>query len=555
MRRGIATAALLIATGAQAQQNEPYTRDRITIQQPMSCSATATPGSEIVALSTNGQAGPMVPFTIDPTSTSRLMSVTAGSGKAVTLLLTSTSPVVWDLRGVANGRIASIIVTGRGEQGIVGAPSDIPIEFTDASSMGYMSGACRPLQPISGLDSVVSAAQSIRGRFGRYPDRLYAGRTAIAFDLDGKEVRLPTSVDLKPADVRTRQPIDPNAPAPAFVVMKEMLASGTLRPVGPSTMSRIGSMVTPMQVERPPTDGLESPLPDNLPAEIRARILESRRMAIMARQRAMARRMSYVPSNGFIVMKRVDALPANPNGQNAYFLPSDVPAPARTPPNARLYRISIPASQLPPPEQVDPSIMVESRNEIGTVADLKVSWSGNDMTVAMPPQEPGMAQSGGQVGEAVPSGTTDDGTAIAVGIAAILACLATLGGLVWFFLRRRGGRMTPSNTPKGASRLDALEAAIRQPELKEDVRAFREEAMRLVGREGMDKDLSEEANSILRERFAAIADRYLSTRATSEPDAATALDERLSTSLREMTAKLADIRRRQDQRNVDALAV
>lgn len=555
MRRGIATAALLIATGAQAQQNGPYVGDRIPIQQPMSCGATAAPGSDLVVLSSIGQVGPTVPFAIDPTSASRLMSVTSGSGKAVTLLLSSSSPVVWDLRGVAGGRIASIVVAGRGEQGVVGAPSGISIEFSDPSSMGYMGGACRPLMPISGLESVITAAQGIRARFGRYPDRLYAGRNAIAFDLDGGTVKLPTSVDLKPADVRTRQPIDPNTPKPASIVLREMLTNGTLRPMGQSTMSQIRSMIAPMDVQNPPMDAVDVPLPDNVPAETRARIIESRRMAIMARQEAMARRMSYVPSNGLIVMKQVDALPANPNGQAAYFLPSDVPAPVRTPPNVRLFRISIPASQLPMAEPFDPSTMVESRGEIGTVADLKVSWSGKDMTVAMPPVEPGMAPSGGQVGDAAPNGTTDDGTALAVGITAILACLAALGGLVWFLLRRRGGTRAPAGPARGASRLDALEAAIRQPELKEDVRAFREEAMRLVGREGMDKDLSEEANSILRERFAAIADRYLSTRATSEPEAAAALDERLSTSLREMTAKLADVRRRQDQRNVDALAV
>jgi len=565
MRTRMAAATMLLAsTQAVGQDDTRIVRmddpSRITLQQPVTCSGTVPQGSEMVVLSTTGQAGPMVPFTVDANSASRIVSVTSGSGKATTLLLTSAAPVVWDLRGVAAGRVTSVVVSGRGTQGVVGLPASVPIEYSDSSGSGYMSGgqACRPLMPVNDLNTVVASAQIVRMRFGRYPDRLYAGRSAIAFDLDGADVRLPTTIDLKQADVRTQQPIDPQAPKPAAIMMKEMIDDGTLRFAGPSTMESIRSSITPISPQPSQMDRTQPNIPPNAPPEIRARIMESYRQTMLSRQESMARAMSYVPGSGIIVTRKVDVLPvARGGGQNAFFLPSDVPVPGTIPAGAKLYRIGMPVGQLPPKEtNVDGmQNMLEGqygRGEAGTVADMKVSWSQDVMSMRMPPMDP---MNGSAASAASPSGPlaperSDSTTWI---VLAVLAVLAALGGAVWFI--RRGAGSTSPRPAQGGSRLDSLEAMTKEPALKADVRTFREEAMRLVGREGMDKDLSDEANAVLRDRFGSIADRYMATRPTSEPEAAVALDAKLSESLRDMTQKLMAIRQKQDQRNVEALTV
>jgi hypothetical protein len=539
----------------------------VSYQQPTSCQVDPAADSDIVVLSTTGTAGPMVPYAVDPTTVSHLVPVSGSAGRAVTLVLTSQTSVVWDLRAVAAGRIKAIYASGGGAQGLIGAPKDIPVEIsgTDPETMYGGGRECGRMPIVNSINDSVMMAMGIRTKFGRYPDRLFAGPNASAFDLDRTKAEVPKSADVKLSEIRTSRPLDPNTPQPAPLILKRMLDDGSIRPFDSELSSIIRSSGGTIEPVTAPTAAPEEPMPaalnsPNLSPEAKRSIMEGFERRRQMRAENMMRYNQNVPNSGIILMKPVDALPSMSGRGGEYgsviFLPSDVPQPRIA---GRYYRMSLKAAEIPTTSGRSGggqmSRMLEEQP--GVVPSIVATWKGDAMTVRMPDTD-----ANGQRRPALSANdpvVAEDSSSMLIP-ALVAALLIVVAGAA--FLLMRGRRRPTAEAPVHAAssgqgpkgnRVEALEVMVQDPELKAAVRTFKDAAMRLIARQDLEADLSGKANDVLQKQFSSLASRYLTARPSADEATGIELDRRMLASLKAMTAQLEAIGAEQNKRNIDAL--
>lgn len=559
-----------VPAAIMASPPPPPSADMVSFQQPTSCQAEAAADSDIVVLSTSGQTGPIVPYAVDPEGVSHLIPVSGAAGRPVTLVLTSQSSAVWDLRGVSAGRIRTVYVSGTGSQGVIGAPKDAKVEIIDGRrgsqyGSGYSSSGCRPVPQVTSVNEAIPLAMSIMGRFGRYPDRLYAGRGASAFDLDKAEAQVPKSADVRIGDIRTSQPLPADTPPPGPLMLKKMLDDGSARIMTPDVISQINSAgmtiepIGPAAVD--PQEIAERTMINRpgVPEDVRRRMMESFRMRAEARAARMEQMRSYVPNYGIVLLKPVSSLPRMPGNEytSAIFVPSDVTPPTGT--TTRMFRLPMKASEVPQSMRSgsDNPLSRMLEQQPGTVPDIVATWKGDSMTVRMPQvDENGVRRPATDRSTA----QAEEGSDHSMLVLAVIAVLALLGAAAYALHRRKvstakneDGAATTGTVGAKASRVDALEVMVQDPGLKAAVRGFKEAAMKLIARQDLEPDLTARSNDILQKQFSAQASRYLAARPSSDEATGLELDRRLKASLETMTNQLNEIGDTQNKRHIDAL--
>lgn len=562
----IALAAAMVPQASRADV-APMARDVVSLQQPTSCQNEAAPNSDIVVLSTSGQAGTIVPFAIDERGISHLIPVSGGKGRDVTLVLGSQTSVVWDLRGVASGRVKAVYISGSGAQGVIGAPPTTKVEFS-GDQTGYGDG-CRFTVMATSPDSAVSAAMSVQNKFGRYPDRLFAGRAASAFDLDSVKAEVPRTADVKLADIRANRTLSPDTPAPAPLRLKKMIDDGSIRILDNDIMSQIrnaGIQITPIQaqvapvVNQPNDDLLNRP---GLTPQMRAAIAENMVARERSRAQEIARMSSYVPSSGIVVLKPIQSIPQMPGGDSmgAIFVPSDVTPPTQM--SGRLYRLPMKASEVPMSSREGSSSSLTRMMEAqaGTQPDVAATWKGDSMTIRMPQSD--------RTGERRPISSApiaqeseeSSGFLIPLLGGALLACI---GGMAFLLTKGRHAKRpstTGSTTIGGAGdddvlrQIHAVERTAAEPGLKEKAATFHAEVNRLAVRQDLDDDIAEKCGVLVEERFQQAAKRYLVARPTADAATGAHMDEAMSATIGSITASLREIGAEQDRRNIEAMTM
>ena len=533
----------------------------VDLAPAVSCDVATPADTDLIVLSTPGQAGSIVPFAIGETrSTTRLVSVSGQSGRPVALVLTSGHSTVWDLRGVAPGRIKAVFVYGTEAQGVIGVPASVPIAFSDRSdrySYGP-SAACRHLPIAWGIAEAMNLAAAVNARFGRYPTYLFAGRAPVAFDLDGRPPAVPESVDVKQAQIRTAMPLRGKVEPPFVLRVKRLVDEGRVRLVGEAELARLrasGVAITPVQPLTADMMADGSPLPTDLDQEIRQRLRQANRRRLADRQTSYLR-------PGIVVMQSLAALPTSfgessrydSNATMPWYFANDVPLPEGAPRHL-LFRLAASAAQLRASmggSGSDNPLRRQLETIPGGPIEIKATWNGDLMTVRMP------STMNGQDRRLVSSPDLPPPVSYDAGARSTWWLL--LGGLFggglagWFVftsLRRRPASATPPAVASSSHPACSLEL-VADPGVKAASSAYREEVMRIAARQDLEPDLDQEANAI-RTRSAAIAERYLASRSFSLGEAGSNLDARIASTLNRLTAELAEIRRTQDERNLAAM--
>jgi hypothetical protein len=417
-------------------------------------------------------------------------------------------------------------------------------------------------------DGAVAAAVSVQSKFGRYPDRLFGGRAASAFDLDKVKAEVPKTADVKLVDIRASRTLSPDTPAPAPLLLKRMIEDGSIRIMDSAVMSQIrnaGLEVTPMQTQAPPESGSSTSDLLNRPGltpEMRAAIMQSIAAREQARAQQMARMASYVPSSGIIVLKPIRSIPQMPGGDGAgaVFVPSDVTPPTQI--GTRLYRLPMKASEVPESTRDGSSSSLTRMMEAqpGTQPEVAATWKGDSMTIRMPEVDQSRERRSISSAPIVEEEGSSKGL-IALLALALLACIGGIGFLVLKDRRTKRPSTTGSASIGNAGdddvlrQIHAVERTTTDPALKDRAAQFHAEVNRLAVRQDLDDDIAEKCGVLVEERFHAAAKRYLVSRPTADATTGTQMDEAMGATIASITTSLREMGAEQDRRNIDAMTM
>jgi len=587
-----AVAAIALATGPVVAQDNmtaleppaapgvPGLPGQTTIVRPTGDTclpASIAQGRDIVVLAAGRGGGGNVPFAIGETSEpATLVSVTGGSGRDVVLILSGGSSVLWDIRGVAKGRVKAVLAHGSSAQAVIGATDGIQTEFLDARSRvsAMMSGgACVPIMRASDLGDLRSTQKAISTRFGAGPSRLYASSSPAVLDIDGATVTAPEKVDVKPQDVKSAVPIDSTALMPGQWGMRQLVEQGYARPFTQDDVARWKAAGGRLARDAAAEDAVDEMRYRGMDPEVRKRVAEMRGRVAEMRERRMAEYA--VPRSGFVLVRSVPALPRGfqPGPSTAIVVPEGVDAPVSSgrPDGGFRYRLAgveMTALTAMPSRMTEgyDSPMNEARSIPATPLELVVTWQKDGALVRFPTDATGIDPVQAPAAAGAASSPTSSS---ALGWALAALAIAALAGGVFVLLRRRPellaglkarpGKKTAAARPRPESEdevtmlLTRLEGLVPGGALLNELSDFRHQISRLAVREDLEDDLVTECEQIVDHRFVEIARRYVRARPSADGDAAVQLDEALQGTLVGMSRRLAEIHDVQNVRNVDAL--
>lgn len=533
--------------------------------------ASIAQGRDIVVLAAGRGGGGNVPFAIGETGEpATLVSVTGGGGRDVVLILSGGSPVLWDIRGVARGRVKAVLAHGSSAQAVIGATEGVQTEFLDGRSrtvaMMGGSGGCMPLMRAADLGELRSTQKAIAMRFGTAPSRLYASSSPAVLDIDGATVTAPEKVDVKPQDVKAAVPVDSDALMPGQWGMRQLVQQGYARPFAQEDVLRwkaAGGRIS--------RDTAAAAILDEL--RYRGVDPETRRHLVEMQERRAA---AYAePRSGFVLVRSVPALPRGfqPGPSTALVVPEGVDAPpGMVRPDAvfryRLAGVATTALAAMPSSmrQSYDSPMNEARSVPATPLELVVTWQKDGALVRFPTDAAGLdpVQAPAAAGTAS-SSTSSSG----LGWALAAIAIATLAAGFVALLRRRPDLLAGLKTHPGTERAPArprpdaedevtmlltrLEGLVPGGALLGHLSDFRHQVSRLAVREDLEDDLVAECEQIVDQRFVEVARRYVRARPSADAETAGQLDEALGGTLVAMSQRLAGIHDIQNARNVEAM--
>ena len=249
-----------------------------------------------------------------------LVTVKASGGKDVVLLLGSAGSVVWDLRGIPQGRIKGVIVStpnSSSQSGVAGLPEDVPLEFTNSSnprSSGYDID-CLNIPVAAKLDLLPVITKTVTARFGRIPDRMYADSDAQGFDLDSGLVDEIAQKAPEASEIRSSASVITLNTLPGDAGMQQLVERGVLKPFGPADVQKwreAGATFTSiLSVE----DRIQAQIGSNTNPEIRERL----RTMIENQDRNITPRAGYVATSSFTLPDGY-----RPNPQDTVIAPEGV---------------------------------------------------------------------------------------------------------------------------------------------------------------------------------------------------------------------------------------
>lgn len=544
-------------------QGATITLDKAEICLP----ASIAKDRDIVVLSMNGGGGANVPFAIGESGqAAKLVTVSGGSGRDVVLVLAAQNATLWDLRGIKAGRIKAVVAHGAAEQAIVGVGKDVQTEFASQVDLArrFGSESCGVIPASPDLRQLREMTIQIRKRFGRSPDRLYAGIQPVAFDLDGAAPSVPDSVQVKPEDVKAAIAINTSTLMPGVGGMMQLVQRGDARPFSMRDVIAWKNDGGTMSMKEGTVTSDTTMMMSTMPPDVRARYQE----AMRARRQEMS-----TPRGGFVLLRDVPELPRgfNPNMSMAIVVPEGVKAPATA--QARgdgttfVYTLSgIPAKQLAALPTSLPEGMDGSQGSRGTPVTMAVTWKDDAMTVRFPNDKDMASAEPAQDAAAETDRDAGLGGGAVVMIIVLLAVIGGIGGFFWWKRNAPAGtRQAPAK--KQQQRTDALdedeeiaalltriEGMAGDPAMLSAISDFRHQVSRLAVREDLDADLTDECGTIVDERFSAIATRYVKSRAGMEDGAAAELDQAFRTTVSQMARRLAEIHEEQNRRNIAAMS-
>lgn len=518
-------------------------------------------GSDVVVLSTNGGGAP-VPFAIQGAQQQpRVVTVSGGKGAGVVLVLSASQSTLWDLRGIAPGRIKAILAHGSEPQAVIGAEDGVRTEFLDRTARQQ---GCRSIQPGVDVSRLMEAQRFSRARFGRAPSRLYSGQTA-AFDIDGATPKVPASIDVDPAKVKAAAPIDDKSLLPGTAGLRQLVERGDARPFTMSDVQAWKAAGGTVSSEGPALPGGY----EHLPPEVRERI---------ERSRAESRRQMPDPRTGFVLVRSVERMPTGirSNFGSALVIPEGVQAPMQEA-NGFIYRLTgVPLDRLAAMPKAMPAELARmdvSGGATGPVT-LAATWRPDGILVRMTDPNDPDGQASGTTPMAVAAAEEPASSSLPGWlVAGLIAIALTVAGAAFLLVRKRrsGDAPAKSGTRPTARRaagtapdaeqddeevtrlLAALEATSEDPALTATLSAFHQQISKLVLREDLEDDLLERCGEIVDGRFAAAARRYLKSRASADEANRRALDEAMRDTVSSMTKELSDVHETQNRRNVEAL--
>lgn len=523
---------------------------------------------DIVILSAGRGGGGSVPFAIGETSDpATLVSVTGGSGRDVVLVLSGGSPVLWDIRGVARGRIKAVLAHGSSPQAVIGATDGIQTEFLDSRSRiaAAMGSSCSAIMRAGDLGDLRSTQKSILARFGVTPTRLYASSSPAALDIDGATVTAPDKVDVKPQDVKAAMPIDSNALMPGVWGMRQLVEQGYARPFTAEDVARWKTAGGRLSRQ----GGIDAgPQYEGMDPETRKRMIEIQERRMQAYGE---------PRTGFVLVRSVPALPRGyePNPSTALVVPQGVDAPATTGRMTDMFRYRLDGVQMTDltampsrTTQGYDSPMNDPRVVPPTPVELSALWQKDGVLVRFPTDASATGVTSGTAAAPVDSASPPTSSSgLGWALAALVA--AALAGGAFLLVRRRPdlvARLRAAPTPRPAQPkarpesedevtmlLTRLEGLVPAGTLLDELSDFRHQVSRLAIREDLEEDLIAECEQIVDLRFVEVARRYVKARPSADGEAATNLDHALQATLVDMSGRLAEIHDMQNLRNVEAL--
>ena len=177
----------------------------------------------------------MMQFGPRPDGPAMLVTVRGGSGAPTVLHLVSKGSVVWDLREVDPDRIKGVLLYTSERNvysGIVGLPSDVPIEYGAGITGRYHAYdiECLKVPALADLNSLPTLTKAMNVRFGKSSSRMYATPEGDAFDLDEGVIE-PVDVEAPgPDGVRSIFPVQALDILPGEAGIRQLVLQGTLKP-------------------------------------------------------------------------------------------------------------------------------------------------------------------------------------------------------------------------------------------------------------------------------------------------------------------------------------